>query len=246
MLAPVRQPEPPAGASFSLLGVRFRCRGVRSILTPALVQLKLAEDELAAAAADALRRQRRSRVAYWDVLTFWERSVLSRVDPADVEERLLDELRRALGTGKVPIETAKSLAKLDSLSTLAVAVLPVSEAMLGVGEAGGTPAGRESVRARRTAEPGGLMRVLTIDMEGPPDKPPTFDWPRLVTLAALAQLKTDLETWIETGYLRVRRCARDDCRSWYKAERLADRQRFCSAYCRVAFARQSRRGSKTA
>ena len=55
----------------------------------------------------------------------------------------------------------------------------------------------------------------------------------LFVLVALLNLRADFEIYYETGLMRLARCRRAACRSWYAGVPMAGRQKFCCESCRV-------------
>ncbi len=64
------------------------------------------------------------------------------------------------------------------------------------------------------------------------------DWHRVLLLAVLIQIRCDVELYLETGFLRIRRCERKACHGFFQVKRMAGRQRFCSSTCRACAPRE--------
>jgi len=185
------------------------------------------------AIGDAMRRQQRERLRYWDLMTFLERVHLPREVANSKEAQVAHDLILTIDDPQgMREQTIKRLVALRAMRHVSTELLwrkpadPV-EATLAELEVDGRPCAVKSP----------FQRVITVDMVGLAIDIRKIPWHRLMVLAILAHLRADLEIYSETGYMSVRKCQRHSCSAWYRAERMAGRQRFCSAACRVAYSR---------
>lgn len=254
MLVPRATSPPILPGSFILLGVRFhhlaRPKGTMGPLAAGLARVT---EVIEAGSEQARRRQKRGAIQYIDALTALDRIIPTPPERRSAEENLLRELVPGLAAQSLTSATLTSLWQLPPLALIRSSVEQLHPALhdaslgrnkgRGHNRGGSAGTGREvfdaarGLRGRFTAPGDGLFRILDLDLEEVAGEE-AADWPRLLSLAVLAQLRADLEVWLETGFLRVRKCQLVRCGSWFIARRMAGRQRFCSPYCRVASSRE--------
>ncbi|MHC4447927.1 MAG: hypothetical protein ACYSXF_09135 [Planctomycetota bacterium] len=208
--------------------------------------------------AAAIRRQKRDIVTYWDAMTCLAADdgfVPARLHDRP-EYRLAVDLVAAMGTGRLEARHSAAIADLGELESIRLArSRPTYEF-------------GETVEQRAAAVPrpctdrvdfgvdgqwklrrAGPCRLLEVDMGDLKGRADQIDWWWAHLLAVLIQLRADIEIYLETGFLRIHRCERAACASFFSVARMAGRQqRFCSNSCRAAAAREQpeSRGNRAA
>lgn len=189
---------------------------------------------------DARKRQHRGGLAPWDALTYLER-MPDAGDRGSDDESVARELMGCSARGQVDARFVKRLESLPSVRELRVRLEHVSTGVTGRLNPRGAPgqalAPFGGLDARSADVGGGIARHIELDLMacGVSVKDGRADWPRLVCIAALALFRGDLGTWVETGFLRTRRCAWERCRSWFRTRRMTAGQKFCCTSCRVMY-----------
>lgn len=223
------------GVRFVYLGVEFQANGwdrsAFSFIAPRQAEMTTVMEDFT---APFRTRQKRGRLMFWDAMTYlgraFPKSELLRRPEGAAFLRMLASLADAQVNG----EAASAMLGIGALASLRrnVRELPL-------------PSGGRSSRGMGVPGPGdswritpeGLALVRTLSLELPADSadPSQLDWIRVTMLAVLAHLQSELELWIDTAFIRVRLCPQ--CESWFEARRMAGRQSFCSASCRVTSSR---------
>ena len=236
----------------SLFGVDFIWRNPGSDCQDVVeIGMRLVAEAVLGRTIDAIRRQKRDTVSYWDAMTCLAAD--NGFVPARLrrgrEYELAGELVAALGTGTLEARHGALIADLGELESIReVRSRPTYE----FGETG------EQCERVRTARPvidrvdlgidgrwktcqAGPCRLLEIDMGDLKGRADRIDWHRAHLLAVLIQLRGDIEIYLETGFLRIHRCERAACGAFFHVARMAGRpQRFCSSSCRAGAAREQR------
>ena len=200
---------------------------------------------------EPMRRQKRSRLKYWDAITYLDR--ISIPDPVAIsdEAELADRLIGMLARRRFHTQTIRELAALPALADAHTRLAHYSgkrqheyEAELVVSRGDPTPIeyGRDG---NIHPIPPGFYRLMEINMDTAGMKSNALDWHRLMILAVLFQIRADLEIHYETGFMRLRKCEHRQCGAWFVTKRMAGRQRFCSTLCRVTEARDVARKGPT-
>jgi hypothetical protein len=193
----------------------------------------------------AVRRQKRETVSYWDAMTCLENDEFLPPRLHDcIEYRLATDLVEPFAAGTLEPRHSGPIAVLGELESIRAARSHVIYEFGDTSQEGGRPIARPCIdrvdfgidgnwRFRRA----GPCRALEIEMGDLKGRADTIDWPRAHLLAVLIQMRTDIELYLETGFMRIHRCERAACRSFFKVKRMAGRQRFCSNACRAGAAR---------
>ena len=196
--------------------------------------------------AAAIRRQKRDIVTYWDAMT-----CLVGDDgfvPARLRDRreygLAVDLVTAVGTGRLEARHSAAIADLGEIESIRLAR---SRPTYEFGETGEEPGATPrpctdrvdfGVDGRWKLRQAGPCRLLEVDMGDLKGRADRIDWGWAHLLAVLIQLRADIEIYLETDFLRIHRCERGACGSFFHVARMAGRQRFCSSSCRAAAARE--------
>ncbi len=199
--------------------------------------------------AEAIRRQKRDIVTYWDAMTCLDDGFVPSRLRGRREYELACKLVSAMGRGPLDAVHSAIIAELGELDSIREArSRPVYE----FGETGdqrqrATPRPvidrvDFGIDGRWKARQAGPCRLLEIDMGDLKGRADKIDWPWAHLLAVLIQLRADIEILLETGFMRIHRCERAACGAFFHVARMAGRQRFCSNGCRAAAAREQRSG----
>lgn len=198
---------------------------------------------------EPMRRQKRSRLKYWDAMTLFDQHGIPEPLAESYEAQLADRLIGMLSRKRRYTQTIRELTELEALASARTRLAYFSgqapeEFELVVSRT--NPARIEFGSDGRTHMPKpGFFQLIELDMDGVKMASNAIDWYRLLVLALLLQIRADLEIDYETGLQRVRKCEHRRCGAWFLVNRMAGRQRFCSTLCRVTEARDDARGWTT-
>ncbi len=227
----------------TVLGVDFRWKspgpGWRE---PFYAGLETIHKAILVQALPSIRRQKRQVLFYWDALTGILKGELSPKAKGDREEwELAAELTLAIADQRLRDELILELGNFPPISAVRsrIAYFQGEKPEKGRGsQARRADRVTYDIRGRASLQKPGLYRCFELDagdLEGDPER---IDWFRILSLAVLVQLRAEFELYIETGFFPVRCCKRVVCHAFFRVNRMAARQRFCSDICRASAVRE--------
>ena len=202
-------------------------------------------NQLAQAVSPALHRQKRDYLGYWDAMS-----------PLEFGRRPITEDLWGDETVHLGIELAlqsRMGVPSDTLIERLIALEPVANARTRIhrqyGDGDGARAsalaraGTGNTKFDANGRPHllpGLYRYTSLDMGHElPEGPEAINWPFLMVLSVLINLRLDVELYLETGIWRIVSCKRRECRAFFPQRSFSGRRpRFCSATCRASAARE--------
>lgn len=200
-------------------------------------------------AREALHRQKRDLLLYPDVLTWLIRGMAPEGEVRDSIEHLLAiEFVIAFRDRRVDDELILQFERIPLLSEVRSTFsfhwgtkASGSDRVLSRPRPDGLIVGEDGTLKTRGP---GAYRLLELDLEDLEGDASRIDWYRVFHLAVLIHLKCDSEIFLETGFWPIHICERRACRSFFRPNRMAGRQRFCSDVCRACAAREDQPARK--
>lgn len=190
--------------------------------------------------AEALGRQRRTHIEYWDAMTYLETVRLPEPLASTDEAEVCLELIWMLGRGHLRDRTVLELTRLPLLAAAKTRLRAYGEGLSDPIADSLTPRIGPGPKGGLKHDPSfkkGIYRSIDVDMEALGLNPQEIDWERLIVQAVLLQIHADLEMYYETGYLRVKKCQYGLCGAFFGTSPMDARSKFCSVTCRVASSR---------
>ncbi len=191
---------------------------------------------------DARKRQKRLDLVYWDVMTSFEGWSGFRRKAYEDDRGLLLRLCRCIDRRRMddpavlelwshrqlePCFSVFSVLRGRERSKQADAMARTNPRRFTIGSDG----------FRKIVPPVPFRQIALHLGKVPPRITESFGM-HLFVLVALLNLRADFEIYYETGLMRLARCQRAACRSWYASLPMTSRRKFCCGSCRVMHFRE--------
>jgi hypothetical protein len=235
-------PPKPQELSATVLGVDFRWKNPGPAWRePFYAGLDTIHKAILVHALPSVRRQKRTTLFYWDALTGILKGDLAPKAKGDREEwELAADLTLAIADHQLRDELILELGNFPPISQVRsrIAFFSGEKPRRSESALGRTDRITYDIRGRANPQEPGLYRCFELDagdLEGHPEK---IDWFQILSLGVLVQLRVEFELYIETGFFPVHCCERVACHAFFRVNRMAGRQRFCSNICRASAVRE--------
>ena len=233
------------GFSVGVLGVQFvwnKPEKHRDLLTEIGHPVLKVIGQVRQATKDTCKRQKRRDLVYWDVMTFFEGwSGFRRKEYKD-NHKLLLKLCHSIAQQRMDDPAVFKLWGHSKLQKTA----PVYSVFRGRGISKHANAMARTNPRCFSLGPDGYWKVdppvpfrqIALYLGEAPARVTKSYIMHLCVLAALLNLRADIEIFYETGLMRLARCQRAACRSWYATKPMTSRRKFCCESCRVMHFRE--------
>ncbi len=242
VIMPILGPGTGAIYDFSIgvLGVQFiwnNPRKGRHLLIEIGDPVSKALVQVSQTTRDARKRQKRLDLVYWDVMTFFEGWSGFRRKAYEDNRGLLLRLCRCIDRRRMDDPAVLELWSHRQLEPCwsVFSVLRGRERSKHADAMARTNPRRFTIGSDgfRKIDPPVPFRQIALHLGKVPPRITDSYGMHLFVLAVLLHLRADLEIYCETGLMRLARCQRAACRSWYATVPMAGKQKFCCESCRV-------------